>query len=237
MEHRTFYKKLIGLIDPAGAKKYITQVTLILFSLFIATTVDRYRQGRKEQVKLQEYLKAIEKDLDLEIETCKMNLKDCNTDINGISRSLHYLQMNHPDSIEQGLMAFFDVFQRGVFRTFQPTTFEMMAQAGEAHLIKDLELRSNLAMVFAFRNNTIKKDLEDYDTKTDECARALGKYVDFTQIFRQKYKSPLAFAKGDLIPQNELFLLLRMANVRGFHLGASIEELEMVKTMVARAQQ
>jgi hypothetical protein len=61
--------------------------------------------------------------------------------------------------------------------------------------------------------------------------------VGFTQIVRQKYKSPLVFAKGDLIPQNELFLLLKMANMRGFYFGVSIEVLDTLKIIIPHAQQ
>jgi hypothetical protein len=63
MEKKQPIKRFLNLFDPSGTRKYVTQITLILFSLLIATSVDRCRETAKDRVKLIEYLKAVQADL------------------------------------------------------------------------------------------------------------------------------------------------------------------------------
>lgn len=235
MQKNTVFKKVIGLIDPAGARKYITQVTLILLSLSIATNVDRCKQAQKEDTKLHEYLNAIQLEIKEEIKICKMNLGDCRQDIRCLGNTLHYCNLQHPDSLRLGVGNYFEVVQRGVFRTFEPTTFEMMAQAGDAHLMKDLALRSHLAKVFAFRNTTIRNDLENFDRAIDDCSRATGPYFDMVALMEGDNTGIHLNKENNAHFNNEIFLLLKAANIRAFHLENAIDDLEKVLKEVESA--
>lgn len=126
---------------------------------------------------------------------------------------------------------FAEVYQRGVFRSFPPATFDIMVQTGDANLLKDLPLRSHLASVFAFRQNVIRKDLEDFDRQTQICAEKLGRYFNLSHMFSENQAGFLLDEAGFVKdPHNEVFLLLRNANLRAFHLENAVEELQSVQT-------
>lgn len=237
MRLKKWYHKFVALIDPAGAKKYVTQVSLILVSLFIASNADRYRQRQKDQIKLKEYLTAIHQDIQEELKTCKMNLQDCNQDLECLKNAIHYTALPQQDSVQLGLANFLEVYHRGVFRTFPPNTFEMMMQAGDAYLIKDLKLRSELASVFAFVKTTIKQDLEHFDQETDECAAILGENLNLVDLLYGDPKNIPTFPKSSFSHQNALLLLLRNASNRHFHLQNAIEDLEAILQKTEQFQQ
>lgn len=229
MNKKPSIKRFLSLFDPAGTKKYLTQITLILLSLSIATSVDRCRERAKDNVKLIGYLHAIQVDISEETKTCRLNLKDCDQDIQCLTTTLRLINKTQQDSIESAMTNFAAVYWRGVFRAFPPTTFDMMGETGDANLLKNLELRNRLASVFAFRRTVLQQDLEKFDRQTEACAQKLGEHVDLTRLlystsFDEKcILDRSAFFKS---PHNEVFLLLRTANLRAFHLEKAIESLE-----------
>lgn len=222
-----WYARLVGLLDPVGVRKYVTQVSLILVSLLLATRADRCRDAAKEQVKLQEYLTAVQSDIQKEIKMNQMNLNDCKRDIKCLIRFLVLSDLSEVDSLYAAYSSFAEVYQRGVFRSFPPTTFDVMTQAGDAYLLKDLKLRNNLASVFAFRQNVIHKDLLDFDTQTQVCAEKLGRFFDLSLMFSEGRENFMHDQAGFLRdPHNEVFLLLRNAQLRAFHLETAVEDLQ-----------
>ena len=68
--------RFIALFDPAGVKKYVTQISLILISLLLATRAEQCREAKKNQDKLREYMTAIQADIQNELKTDAMNLYD-----------------------------------------------------------------------------------------------------------------------------------------------------------------
>ncbi|MBN8678973.1 MAG: hypothetical protein J0M29_12165 [Chitinophagales bacterium] len=227
---KRWFDRFVGLFDPAGVKKYITQVTLILVSLFIATRADRCREAAKDQVKLKEYLTAVQQDLETELESDAMNLNDCERDVQCLVRFLQLSEYESRDSLFNAFSNFAEVYQRGVFRAFPPSTYDIMVQTGDVSLIKDLKLRNTLASVFAFRQNVIQKDLHDFDQQTQICAEKLGRYLDLGQMFSESNRPFLLDEKGFRNdPHNEVFVLLRVANLRGFHLDVASDDLKEAK--------
>lgn len=226
MQKTSYLKRFTQLFDPAGVRKYITQVSLILLSLFIATSVDRCREAAKDKKKLKEYLTAVHAEIKDELETCEMNLRDCERDQGCLGNVLHYAGIAHPDSQVVALQNFAEVYQRGVFRSFPPTTFEVMNETGDIALLKNDTLRSQLAIAYAFRRNVVQKDLEDFDKATQVCAEKMGEMIDLSALlFMVDYEKCMLDRKRFISdPHNEVFLLLRMALLRGFHLDTSIEE-------------
>ncbi|HAD11455.1 MAG TPA: hypothetical protein DCF33_03350 [Saprospirales bacterium] len=227
---KRWLSRFTGLFDPTGVKKYITQVTLILVSLFIATRADRCREAAKDQVKLKEYLTAVQQDLDAELETDEMNLNDCKRDIQCLFRFMQLSKYESRDSLFNAFSNFAEVYQRGVFRAFPPSTYDIMVQTGDVSLIKDLKLRNTLASVFAFRQNVVQKDLQDFDQQTQICAEKLGRFLDLGQMFSESNRPFLLDEQGFRnTPHNEVFILLRMANLRGFHLDVAAEDLRAAR--------
>ena len=234
INHRKFAPMLTSrsarffkIFDPAGAKKYVTQVSLILISLLIATRAEKCRDAGKEQDKLREYLTAVRVDIQEEIETDAMNLKDCSRDGECLIQFLILGSKPQEDSLYSAYSNFAEVYQRGVFRAFPPTTFDMMAQTGDANLLKDLQLRNSLASVFAFRQNVIRKDLESFDFQTQVCAEKLGRFFDLSFMFSADKKNFMLDKAGFLRdPHNEVFLLFRNAQLRAFHLDSAIDDLK-----------
>jgi hypothetical protein len=224
---KRWFTRFVGIFDPAGVRKYVTQLTLILISLLLATRADRCREAGKEQAKLREYLIAIQADIEDEIKTDKMNLVDTKRDEKCLIQFFSKCYYDNNDSLYEAYSNFAEVYQRGVFRAFPPTTFDLMAQSGDANLLKDLPLRNSLASVFAFRQNVIQKDLENFDEQTQVCAEKLGRFFDLSLMFagvkEQFLYDKKAFLKD---PHNEVLLLYRSTGLRAFHLETAIEDLK-----------
>lgn len=228
---RTKLHRFIALFDPAGVKKYVTQISLILISLLLATRAEQCREAGKNQVKLREYLIAIQEDIQKELQTDRMNLKDCRRDIQCLIEFLSKSSYAQSDSLYAAYSNFAEVYHRGVFRAFPPTTFDLMAQSGDANLLKNLPLRNSLASVFAFRQDVIRKDLEDFDHSTQVCAEKLGAYFDLSLMFTGEKENFMIDQAGFLrSPHNEVLLFLRSTNLREFHLEEAIESLEEAQT-------
>jgi hypothetical protein len=176
---------------------------------------------------LREYLIAIQADIEDEIKTDKMNLVDTKRDEKCLIQFFSKCYYDNNDSLYEAYSNFAEVYQRGVFRAFPPTTFDLMAQSGDANLLKDLPLRNSLASVFAFRQNVIQKDLENFDEQTQVCAEKLGRFFDLSLMFagvkEQFLYDKKAFLKD---PHNEVLLLYRSTGLRAFHLETAIEDLK-----------
>lgn len=230
---KKWFRRFTGLFDPAGVKKYVTQVSLILVSLLIATRAEKCREAGKDREKLREYLTAVQAELQEEIKTDKMNLKDCDRDIFCLLQFFKKSAYPASDSLFSAYSFFAEVYQRGVFRAFPPNTFDVMVQSGDVNLIKDLRLRNSLASISAFRQNVIRKDLEDFDRQTQVCAEKLGRYFDLSLMFAGENTRYLYDKNGFMAdPHNEVFLLLRNAQLRGFHLSNGIEDLTETQKML-----
>jgi len=216
-------------ISPKSLRDYFLQVSLIILSLFIATRVDRCNLANKNEEKLQAYLTAIELDLQDELELNENNLFDCEQDIKGLEHGIKLLRHNQDDSIRLAIQEIFTVFTRGVFRSFSPTTYEIMSNSGDILLIKDLELRGNLAAVFAFRTDYLKTDLLAYDKLAKKTAEKLGHFLDLACLAGQQADPIACVTKREQLikdPHNELTLLVREAELRAFHLEKAIMHLK-----------
>jgi hypothetical protein len=225
--------RFFRLFDPAGVKKYFTQVSLILLSLLIASRAEKCREADRNDQKLREYLVAIRQDVRDEIEIDQMNLRDCDRDVECLTEVLQKSRfVRQPDSLREVFLLFCEVYRRGVFRAFPPKTFDMMQQSGDAHLLKDLSLRAELASAFAFRQTVIRPDLQTYDAQTQACAAHLGQYFDFGTLFLDEKKTQFltdqaGFARDPHMP---VLTLLHTAHMRAFHLSAAIGELQNLET-------
>ncbi len=219
------------IFDLAGVRKYVIQVSLILLSLAIATSVDRCRERAKNEDKLQAYLTSIRADIATEIQTDRTNLYDCQRDQHCLEKALRLIAGQQTDSSRLILQNIQEVLMRGVFRDFHPTTYELMAQTGDANLLKDLQLRNQLASVFAFRQNVIKKDFEDFDQETHDCMAQLGQFIDFLKMYSPDPSQVFVDRKGFwTTPRNEIYLLARSADIKAFHLSNAIEDLQQLQT-------
>jgi hypothetical protein len=229
MVSKPLLKRFLGLFDPTGTKKYITQITLILLSLYIATSVDRCKETQKDRSKLKEYMAAIQVDLRDELETNEMNLIDCDNDAAALIKTIVCFRKQHPDSLLLGLNSFASVYWRGVFRSFPPNTFELMIESGEAPLLKNIALRKKLAEAFAFSRTVLKPDLENYDKETQICMEKMGEHINLAEFVYSEnpkiscIKDLESFKKSS---HNEVFQLHRVASIRGFHLSESIKTLK-----------
>ena len=204
---------------------YLIEVLLIIFSILIAIQADRYNQSRKNEVKLESYVQSIHQDLQDENRANQMNLLDCQRDIHCIKQFLRLCRFNQDDSLDLALSSLMEVFVRGVFRPFPPTTFDIMVANGDIALVKDLELRKYLASTFSFRENYLQKDLLEFDKETKEVALAMSKYFNLVCMRASPSLHTCLTNKEGLIKgeHNELFLFLRTAQLRAFHLETAIQ--------------
>lgn len=207
---------------------YIVELSLIIFSILIAIQADRCNQSRRNEDKLEEYLQAMYQDLQEEQESNISNLRDCEKDINGVKRCLQLCRYDQNDSLNLALQHLGGVFIRGVFRSFPPTTFDIMMSTGDIALIKELSFRDRLAGTFSFRDKYVQGDLQKFDEQVKELSVSLGKYIDWacmasTDDLQQCLIDREGFVKD---VHNDLFIFLRMAQLRSFHLQIAIRSFK-----------
>lgn len=219
---RRILKRLTG--EKVGVLHYIVEVSLIIVSILVAIQADRYQQNKRNELKLENYIASMYQDLLEDQERNRNNLGDCQQDIRNITQSLRLSQINQADSLNLALRNFGVVVTRGVFRAFPPTTFDIMLQTGDIALIKDLDFRSRLASTFSFRDDYVKKDLLDFDTQTRETSKALGQYGNLSCMFSNSNLQTCLTDREGFVAHfhNDLFICLRMAQVRAFHLQNAV---------------
>lgn len=209
---------------------YLIEIALIIFSILIAIQADRFNQNRKDKAKLENYFQSMYQDLLDEQESNRNNLYDCRDDIQSIERAIQLCRYDQNDSLNLSLQYLRRVFGRGVFRTFSPTTFDIMLSTGDIALIRDLSLRNRLAATFSFRDTYVRDDLEKFDTRTIELSRAMGRYFDLGCMATTKSEwlyTCLTDRTGFVENvHNELFIFLRMTSLRAFHLEIAVQNFD-----------
>ena len=207
---------------------YVIEVLLIIFSILIAIQFDRYNQRKKNEQKLHAYMQAVYQDL-LDEQTANINnLADCKKDLEAIENSLRLKSYNHDDSLQTALHKLREVFSRGVFRAFPPTTFDMMQSTGDLNLIQDLEFRKMLASIFSFRNTYLKSDLLEFDQQTTIMSVKLGQYIDLPCITTKKDLTSCLTDREGFVNDvdNELFVYQRLVYLRAFHLKNAVSSFQ-----------
>lgn len=230
------WRKLLNRLKnkKIGIGTYIVEISLIIFSILIAIQADRCNQNRKDDTKLQAYLEAMHQDLLDEQGSNQNNLTDCNSDLESLEQFLRLSRYNQNDSLDLALQHIRRVFSRGVFRTFPPTTFDIMMSTGDISLIKDLTFRNRLAATFSFRDSYIQNDLKEFDAQVKTLAQSMGQYIDLACMTTSGPLHACLVDRTGLVENNhnEVFLFLRMAQVRAFHLSIAIQNFDkMIKIM------
>lgn len=232
---RKFLSKLSG--GKINFLAYVLEIFLIIFSILIAIQADRYQQSKRNQNKLDDYIQAMYLDLLEEQESNRNNLFDCQQDVISIKKGIRLSQINNTDSIQLALYHLAQVAGRGVFRAFPPTTFDIMLSTGDIALIRNLEVRGQLASTFSFRDAYTKKDLLEFDKETKRVYGELSKYANLNCMYTTRNLVSCLTDQDGFTKQfhNELFPLLRTADLRAFHLkrainyfDAAIEDLERI---------
>jgi len=234
-----FWRKILNRLrtPKTGIGTYIVEVSLVILSILIAFQADRYNQNLKNNKKLNDYIQATYKELLEEQETNKVNLIDCNKDIQNIQNSLRLLKAENKDSTILTLELVAEVFSRGVFRSFPPTTFDIMVSTGDVTLIKDLEFRRALSSLFSFRENYIKGDLQEYDAELKVLLQQLSKYLNLSCIYEPDQLPFECIKKLEGLESeisNHLFIFLDFAQSRAFHLRIAIK---MYDSMIKRLEE
>jgi|GEM_PF-3390345 len=230
---RKFLSKLSG--GKVNILAYVLEIFLIIFSILVAIQADRYQQSKRNQHKLDDYIQAMYLDLLEEQESNRNNLFDCQQDVLSIREGIRLSQINNNDSLQLALYHLAQVAGRGVFRAFPPTTFDIMLSTGDIALIKNLEIRGQLASTFSFRDNYTKRDLLEFDKETKRVYGELRQYANLNCMYNTRNLVSCLTDREGFSKEfhNELFPLLRTADLRAFHLqrainyfDAAIEDLE-----------
>ena len=211
-----------------------------MLGLVIATGVDRCNTRRKEAATLQDYYTAIRADLEQESRSNQLNIGDAENDVASLDNAVHLLASSHTDSLVRGIEEVTNVMAKGVFRTFSPTTFDVMVNTDDISLIEDLELRSDLAAVFAFRTNIIEQDLHDYNDRVLQTLDGLAAGVDLRCILNLTVTAACIRSTAALTASNidALLILQLVAHSRLFHLRMGqeqvVEMIERMDTLITR---
>ena len=157
---------------------YLLQVSLIVLGLAIATSVDRCNTARRNEAKLLDYYRAIRADIRADAYSNTLNIADARNDVTDLDAALRLLPQPGPDSLTTGLRRLRRVLLKGVFRTFSPSTFDLMAANGDQALIRDLRVRNQLSDAFAFRNDILADDLRLYNQEVRRTLNALSAHLE-----------------------------------------------------------
>lgn len=232
-------EKRKSALSITSLRDYLVQVSLIILSLLIAFGVDRCNQGVKEDRKLEAYLSAIYQELQDEQASTAMNLADCEADIEDLTEGAVSLASADKFQQAQAIGRIGRVFTRGVFRSFSPTSFDLMTSSGDGLLIEDLALRRSLASVIAFRNNYVKADLIRHDELTLQAIGEVAEYIDLGCV---RATEPANFTSCVTNPQkmasesrSDLAKLTRHSELRAFHLELYTQHLAEVVPLVKAA--
>ncbi len=203
-----------------GIGDYLLQVSLIILSLLIATGVNRCNEGRKDNRKLNNYLLAIEQDLEKELSSVNNNLADAENDYTDLGRAITAGRHPDADSLQLSFDRALTVIARGVYRGFSPMTYELMQQSGDVLLIEDLDYRNQLAAISDFRRNYLREDLKDHDRRVLLLAEQMGKFVDLPCALESRGNlSCVTNPEGYRTKMgNHLMVLYRAVQLRVFHL-------------------
>lgn len=214
-----------------GELGYLAEVSLIIFSILFAFWVERWREGMEEDERLRQYITEIKVDLETELETSKMNSYDCRRDNELLDEILTMVENQQIDSAIQYRTKFLGVFFRGVYRTFAPTTIDVMTNNGDLELIKNNELQKALVSTFAFRNE-VAKEYREFDWVTEESGKVLFKDLHLSNW--NKYH-PIASDLFQSTNTRAVFALSRSAGKKAFTLKNYIEDLEAAKKKLAES--
>lgn len=226
-------------------RDYLIQVSLIILSLLAAVGVDRCNQNLKDQKRLGEYLETMAAELEYEQEANMNNFGDCKKDINGLAKALALLPSQDDAEVVEGIQHVAGVLVRGVFRSFEPLTYERMQTAGDLFLLEDLELRESLSSYASFRNDYLKQDLMTYDKMILEAIDRLSVYLDLSCLRSEDLESPTDCIKDRTAlgekAAADLTKLYRLSTIRGFHLQLSSRtlgpSLERVNSALGREKE
>jgi hypothetical protein len=223
-------KRSMFFSRPGKDLGYLAEVTLIIFSILFAFWIERFREGWEEDKKLEQYFSEIQEDLKEEIQTSKMNRYDCENDIKALLKILELSETRSSDSTALYRSKFLSVYYRGVFRTFAPTTADVMANNGDLELIKDHTLRKLIVSTFSFRKE-VADEFTAYNLAVDEAGKIL--YEEIRPDNSESIKpDPTLLYRGK--NTNAVFSLYRRAAYKGFMLDNYIEELKELQKQLSK---
>jgi hypothetical protein len=207
---------------------YIVEVSLIILSILIAIQADRLNQSRRNSAKLDDYLQAMYQDLLDEQDQNVNNLVDCQKDIYSLEQCLRLCRYDQNDSLNLALQHLAAVFTRGVFRTFPPTTFDIMLSTGDISLIRDIAFRNRLAATFSFRDTYVQDELQEFDDQIQNLSHSLGRYIDWSCLTTTRSLESCLIDRQGFVEDvhNDLFIFLRTTQLRAFHLDIAIQNFK-----------
>ncbi len=218
-------------------RDYIIQVSLIILSILIALGVDRCSQNMSNAERLNEYLDAMEEEMEHEAYSTLNNIGDADKDVNNLQFGMNTFPKGVDSLTEKALQRVLSTFIRGVFRAFPPMTYERMAATNDAFLIKDLTFRERLASTASFRTDYVQADLNKYDALVLEAIDRFGRYVDIGCLIRTKAAAPLdCVTDKDALQRNgaaDLSKLYHLAGMRRFHLDRYQQHIFNAQTALA----
>lgn len=227
--------KLFPFIDAKSLSDYIIQVFLIIFSILVATWVGQCTEREKDEKKLAVYMASMKEEVNFEIERHNLNFYDAKKDVDQLSEALRLLSYDNLDSTYLAFSYFFRVNIRGVFRTYPPSTWDAMISAGDSELIRDLDLRQQIAGSFAFRNTTVREDLSHWDAATQNAFDQVAEFIVFPDMekFDGRFEELLLKPKEFVIRVNPIIKsLLRQCQIRMLHLDVAKGQFEILKEML-----
>lgn len=216
------------------SRTYWFEILFVAAVLFFG--VSRWLENRADIEKRREYLAGIRADIDEELQTNRTNLNDCNRDIRALTRILERSQSPGLAGADSIPLLYYDVFMRGVFRAFQPRTYDLMVTNGDIGLLKDLKLRQTLTGTFAFRSSNLKTAFSDFDAEVKRSTQTMGQFMDLYAMQRVEAGQRIPFDQAGFrkMGRNAVFQVLRAAQVKAFYLEISTDSFQELKEVLEK---
>jgi hypothetical protein len=134
-------------------KYAIGEIILVVIGILIALQINNWNEGRKDEIRASNYVNRISEDLDRTI-TRSASLAKLNKSIlKSVTDTQKFLERGTElNTGEKEIVDYaFLWFPRTTYQLPNMLTYEEMKESGDLYLIKDIELRNELAEFYSSR--------------------------------------------------------------------------------------
>ena len=145
---------------------------IVVVGVYVGIEVSNWNEARQEDARAAEYLERIRVDLVNDRAAASNRQKFWTAVIDYGEVAIRHAETGelYQDSVGQTVLAYFQASQVDPYASVS-TTYDEMKAAGELGLIRDAELRANLANYYVYANNLQAEHLFQYMPKYREYVR------------------------------------------------------------------
>ena len=180
-----FFRKIRqNLLSEGKTGKYlkyaIGEIILVVFGILIALQINTWNEGRKDEIRASNYVNRISEDLDRSINRSTSLAKLNKSILKSVTDTQKFLERGTELNAEEKEIVDFAFlwFPRTTYQLPNMLTYEEMKESGDLYLIKDIELRNELAEFYSYLKQVesiyekLSRDIESQFTVYNSQIRA-----------------------------------------------------------------